>query len=251
MARTIIGINGDVGAGKDAFFSLLPGKPVRLAFADALKHECSDWLDKTTLADAVQFLCAKHCDYETLTAIMAETWHIKLDSADHKLLYRACTFGSKAAAIAFANLHDAVRNRWVGRGPKALKWMHTREKKETFRTLTRWWGTGYRRVQCRDDYWIEQMRLALTRVSEKRPVVFTDTRFPNEAMFVANELKGVVIRIIRDGTEGSHVHISDTALDNWPFDFTVDNDGTLEDLAAKAAAIYEEITTDGTRTETF
>jgi hypothetical protein len=59
--------------------------------------------------------------------------------------------------------------------------------------------------------------------------IITDTRFPNEARAI-KQRGGVVIRINRSIDNGSHP--SETALDNYSFDYIIDNNGTIEDLIA-------------------
>jgi hypothetical protein len=52
--------------------------------------------------------------------------------------------------------------------------------------------------------------------------IITDCRFPNEAQAVKDN-GGVVIRIVRPGIEPVNAHPSETALDNWDFDFRIAN----------------------------
>lgn len=63
-------------------------------------------------------------------------------------------------------------------------------------------------------------------------VVITDVRFPNEADRVRAQ-GGQVWRIIRPGTAPVNDHPSETALDLYPFDRIITNDGTVEDLRLK------------------
>lgn len=57
--------------------------------------------------------------------------------------------------------------------------------------------------------------------------IITDTRFPNEAQAIKKR-GGVVVRINRGIDNGSHP--SETALDDYPFDYIIDNNGSIEDL---------------------
>ena len=59
--------------------------------------------------------------------------------------------------------------------------------------------------------------------------IITDTRFPNEAQAIKAR-DGVVIRINRGVDNGNHP--SETALDNYAFDYIIDNNGTMEELIA-------------------
>ena len=64
----------------------------------------------------------------------------------------------------------------------------------------------------------------------------TDVRFPNEANRI-KENGGIVIRINRKGVVRTD-HPSETALDHYPFDYYVENNGSLDDLKKKAIAFY-------------
>lgn len=70
--------------------------------------------------------------------------------------------------------------------------------------------------------------------------IITDMRFPNEMQAVKNR-EGITVRINRyDLSRGTiqqqkewaqnNAHPSETALDNSEFDYTIDNDGTIEEL---------------------
>lgn len=68
--------------------------------------------------------------------------------------------------------------------------------------------------------------------------VCTSMRYWNEAEFCAEH--GVTIRVWRPGTPVESDHETETALDEYPFDYVVQNDGTIEDLHAKIRAIVAE-----------
>lgn len=59
----------------------------------------------------------------------------------------------------------------------------------------------------------------------------TDTRFPNEADAIT-ERGGILLRIERPGTSTGD-HPSETALDDYPFEHVIMNDGDLNDLINK------------------
>lgn len=59
--------------------------------------------------------------------------------------------------------------------------------------------------------------------------VVTDTRFHNEAQAI-RDFGGVVVRINRDGVKPVNAHPSEVALDNFEFDYILENNGSLEDL---------------------
>lgn len=86
--------------------------------------------------------------------------------------------------------------------------------------------------------------------------IITDVRFPNELEAV-KEKDGITIRVNRDeicslcnGVGCTHCfngkvqnqsnHLSETALDNAEFDYTIENNGTIEELVVKVKEILKE-----------
>lgn len=86
-------------------------------------------------------------------------------------------------------------------------------------------GTEAGRQTLWDSIWVDA---ALTGHPEDARLVVTDCRFPNEAQAI-KERGGLVVRINRGGvgpatgTDGK-VHASETSLDDWKFDYTINND---------------------------
>lgn len=74
--------------------------------------------------------------------------------------------------------------------------------------------------------------------------IITDTRFPNEAQAIKDR-GGIVIRVIRPEVckddESSMVpkHPSETALDDWSFDYIIDNCGSLDDLEYQTSIMLQ------------
>lgn len=96
-------------------------------------------------------------------------------------------------------------------------------------------GAGIRELD--EDFWL---RSAIEKWwGATGPVVFTDTRYRNEA----SELRftGVkLVRIVRPGAglSGPEAdHNSETELDGWPVDHTITNDGSLADLHSAVRAL--------------
>lgn len=72
--------------------------------------------------------------------------------------------------------------------------------------------------------------------------IITDTRFPNELAAV-KERGALTIRVERNnGTRAIDInpHPSETALDNSDFDYTIENDGTIEDLVNMVKLILQK-----------
>jgi hypothetical protein len=74
---------------------------------------------------------------------------------------------------------------------------------------------------------------------EKPKWILTDMRFPNE-MEAVELREGITIRVNRNnGTRAIDVdpHPSETALDDAKFNYTIDNNGTLDELVEKVREI--------------
>ena len=105
----------------------------------------------------------------------------------------------------------------------------------TVRELLQKLGTEAMRNGLHSDTWVNALMSEFIPYSERGSEyeemaskwIITDTRFPNEAQAIKKR-GGVVIRINRDMDNGTHP--SETALDDYSFDYIIDNNGTMEDL---------------------
>ncbi len=72
--------------------------------------------------------------------------------------------------------------------------------------------------------------------------LITDVRFPQEVSSI-KERNGVIIRVRRPSTENhGDTHASETSLDNYTgFDYTIINDGTLDELRDKVANVLFQL----------
>lgn len=111
-------------------------------------------------------------------------------------------------------------------------WERAKDELVEVRQLLQRCGTDAGRKVLGDDVWVNAV--IDRHLVEFQPLVIADVRFPNEAKAVKDS-GGVIVRIERPGIgpkaspDGS-VHVSETALDDWPFDAVVTNNGTPETL---------------------
>ena len=77
-------------------------------------------------------------------------------------------------------------------------------------------------------------------VAELPNWIFTDCRFPNEAQAIKDR-GGVIIRIDRPGIGPVNDHPSETALDDWDFDYKILNASDLESLKQTVSVILNKI----------
>lgn len=88
-------------------------------------------------------------------------------------------------------------------------------------------------------FWVRKTMLDVDLCTAER-VVITDVRFQNEANAILDR-SGYIIRIVRPETEDDDAHQSETELDQIWTDYTVVNDGSLQQLQEKVDEILEEI----------
>ncbi len=100
-------------------------------------------------------------------------------------------------------------------------------------------GTTFGRNQIHQNVWIETV---FNRHLSNQNLLITDVRFPNEYESVKKR-GGVLIRINRPTPKhnSTSAHESECALDNYNFDYVINNDGTLEELIEKTKNIINQI----------
>jgi hypothetical protein len=69
--------------------------------------------------------------------------------------------------------------------------------------------------------------------------IITDVRFPNEAKAIKDK-GGIIIRVDRPGVKPINPHPSETALDNWEFDYKIANVSDFKALAFTVQTILEK-----------
>ena len=127
------------------------------------------------------------------------------------------------------------------------EWMTERHLKElvipelgtSYREMAQRLGTEWGRA-IGEDFWL---RIASAKVQMYRQqgdhIVISDVRFPNEAAWIQAQ-GGVVWRILRPGLEAVRSHASEMHFDHLPYDYTILNQGSLEELdrAVRCALTY-------------
>ena len=110
------------------------------------------------------------------------------------------------------------------------------QKDEKGRHILQYVGTDIIRAQM-PDYWVDFIADMLTFFGDKWDyVLIPDCRFPNEIeKFGERGFDAISLRVIRDNfesplTKEQQKHISETALDNYSFDYVVYNSSTLDAL---------------------
>lgn len=189
----IIGLTGRAGSGKDATASILlrHRAGARYAFADPLRLEVAD-----AFGVGIDLLTDRH----------------DKDRPSEALRLSRCRDVEFIAAVHARGL--APRD----------------DRPCSPRQVLQWWGTEYRRSQS-PGYWLHAAtrRMAAAREAGVPLMVITDVRFPNEASWVRRQ-RGELWRIRRRHVPSVHAHTSESALDGYPVDVSIANDGDMAAL---------------------
>lgn len=97
----------------------------------------------------------------------------------------------------------------------------------TVRELLQKFGTAIRNEVC-DDFWV---KACLKDYDKNDNWIISDVRFKSEAKGI-KDLEGIIVRVNREGA-GAGNHISEVDLDDYSFDYVINNDGSMEDLLLK------------------
>ena len=117
------------------------------------------------------------------------------------------------------------------------------KKDEAGRTLLQYVGTNKIRSKS-PDFWVDFIANMLEMFDgEWDYVLIPDCRFPNEFEVLAfYGFDVTLVRVNRPAymsclTDFQQEHPSETALDDYPWDWVIKNDGTIEDLRAEAISL--------------
>jgi hypothetical protein len=101
-------------------------------------------------------------------------------------------------------------------------------------------GTEACRETFGEDFWVDQFWNRFEKVHSKMPdlLIFTDTRFDNEAKSVEH-FGGINIEIVKDGLDTSDSHASEQGVSREYIYDTIYNDSDLDALRIKASVAYK------------
>ena len=220
----IIGISGKIGSGKDTVgkmiqYILTPKDSNEFSLGDYLNdkssylfrgnnYEFKKFADK--IKNIVCFLlgCTKNQleNREFKEKELGEEWNKYVIENQYGTYY-------------FDNYQEALESHGSHYEPKLIKL--------TPRKFMQLLGTEAGRDILHPNIWVNSL---MSDYKEDSKWIITDVRFPNELKAVKDK-EGITLRIVRPSSEHlSSSHISETALDRSDFDYTILNNGSLEDL---------------------
>lgn len=97
----------------------------------------------------------------------------------------------------------------------------------TVRELLQKFGTVIRNEVC-DDFWV---KVCLKDYSESQNWIISDVRFKSEIEGI-KQFNNITLRI-NNPNAGAGNHVSEVDLDDYKFDYVINNNGSLEDLLFK------------------
>lgn len=203
----IIGISGKIGSGKDTVGIIIQTHLAKLNLPDLLVKE--------VLKDPKE--------YEAIISAIS-TYKIK------KFAGKLKKVASLLTGISIEKFEDQEFKK-TSLGP---------EWGMTVRDLLQKLGTEGLRVGLHENTWVNALMVdyqpidydPLTEAEIYPNWIITDTRFENEAQAI-KKAGGFIIRVERPKINTINDHASETALDDWKFDYVLDNSGSIEELSDK------------------
>jgi hypothetical protein len=107
-----------------------------------------------------------------------------------------------------------------------MGWEQAKRTSAELRMLLQRMGTEAGREIFGENIWVNK---TLGGLDPSKNYIITDVRYQNEADAI-RDLDGQVWRVKRPGTGPVNKHKSEVDLDDYNFDFTIKNDGDLENL---------------------
>jgi hypothetical protein len=230
----LIALNGYIGSGKDAVAERIQYLDSK---AQGFKGAWHDW-----------YLTSDRGLYPT-------RWQIK------KFAGKLKECASLLTGIPVADFEKPeVKNSLLGPEWNSFEWIGDKlfveagEQPMTVRTLLQRLGTEAIRDKVHQNAWVNalfadyQLKTVSSRPFHRTELlseegdgikfsreypnwVISDCRFENEAKAVKDK-DGIVVRINR-ASSPKGTHASEVSLDNWEFDYVLDNSGSLEELPEK------------------
>jgi len=242
----IIGINGKIGSGKNLTGSIIQyltiANPYKVQFNENIDYSVdTNWKQKAfarKLKEVISILTG--CTLEELESqefkdkVIGKDWGHIVDHID----LGGLIVGSEIKLYTYRYLLQKI-------GTEAMR--DTIHKDIWVNALFSDYIYKYINMATAKEASIEDYNNYLNKLDSKAEIIMlqesnwiiTDLRFPNELNAI-NDRNGFTIRINRDnGTRAIDLnpHESEKALNNAVFNYTIDNNGTIDDLIEKVREI--------------
>jgi len=121
---------------------------------------------------------------------------------------------------------DGVASTPIRIGVDVYGWDELKTHGPDVRELLQRFGTEVGRELWGEDFWVDA---AINSIPDGSKVVISDVRYPNEANAV-KKLGGEVWRVVRPGFGPANDHASEHALNDYDFDYMIENNSGVETL---------------------
>jgi hypothetical protein len=198
----LIGISGKIGSGKDTVGNII------------------QYLSRDPEAETFE-------SYMNSVRLTSSKWEVK------KFAYKLKQIASILTGIPIEKFEDQEFKK-TDLGPEWNYWLDRKEYPMTVRLFLQRLGTEAIRNGIHEQAWVNAL---FADYSDNSSWLVTDMRFPNEVASI-KERGGITLRINRPNVVQLD-HPSETLLDNYEFDYVIENDGTIDELIEKVRVMME------------
>jgi hypothetical protein len=223
--KNLIGISGKIGSGKDTVAAIIqelyPQYEVK-KFAGKLK-------DIASILTGIPV--EKFEDQEFKKEYLGEEWNYYTISLllNGELIQQSGRFATREEA---EKAMEVAKEAFKAIPVKYV----VGQQQMTVRQLLQELGTNAMRNTLHENVWVNALMADYNKDSNW---IVTDCRFPNEAKII-QEKDGILLRVERS-TCNLGTHPSETALDNFPFEHVIFNNGSMDDLRNEVKKFLESI----------
>lgn len=226
MAR-IFGFTGEIGSGKTTAARLMhdfsSGETLHLEFSDSVINASNAVLQRLRLDSNL----ANNADFlqDTLLDTFRDVFHMPLDV-------------DRLSDFDYGTLSDFIE---MNQELVANNEMISQENKEQFRPLLQWLGYEFTK-KYHSDFWSLPLEAAIHQELPYRDLITVGgVRYDANALML-KKMKGTIVRVAGrrslDALE-SHGHASEKGIREELVDHTIDNSGSLAQLALRMCQLYD------------
>jgi hypothetical protein len=229
----IIGINGYAGVGKDLVGKIIQWLTARKAYPNFVEPRFEDFLKEYDGKDKVILYVDQG------GPPLTSPFEIKKFAGKLKQVASILTgitikmFEDQEFKKTYLGSEWSTAIRKPGKRQDGLFGGELVIKPMSVRDLLQKLGTEALRNGLHENTWVNALMADYT---IKTNWVITDTRFPNEAEAI-KQRDGIILTITNPDVSPVNRHVSETALDNYPFDYVIVNDG--KDLGSLIKSVEE------------
>lgn len=113
------------------------------------------------------------------------------------------------------------------------------DKEITYREALQYIGTDIFRSKM-PNIWVESLLSQYDTLDTSKTWIIPDVRIKNEAQAIKNR-GGILLNVHNPNLQSQDPHPSETDLDDYEYDYTIENNGSLEDLLLEVINVVNKI----------